>query len=173
MSAATVLAELGTGASVTWATAESGLKWNREDTLAGTTPVPIPGATGTNYSWLKSLALYVTVVGTTSMSNRRIQMSGAPATGLTFSWKAVAVASYVQSAVGNLIAASGTNDAVPSTYTAMTTSPVQYDNTGVATTSTGPSGSMAVCVAGLSNLYVSGAGNANAAPSLIFTYDEA
>jgi hypothetical protein len=97
MGAATVLAELGTTATPTWATAEGGLKWNREDTLTGTTPVPVPVATGTNYSWLKSLALRVTVAGTTAITNRRISLATSPATGLTFSWKDVAVASYAQS----------------------------------------------------------------------------
>lgn len=174
MGAATVLAELGTGSSVTWADAESaGIVWNRDDSASGTTPVPVPTATGTKYSWIKNLALYVTVAGTTSMSNRKIYLATSPATGLTFSFKAVAVASYAQAASGNLPADGGTDGATPSGYTAMTTSAQTWDATSTSTSSTGPNGKMAVCVAGLDSTYAGGPGSANTAPSLKLSYDEA
>lgn len=173
MAAATCQAQIGTGATVSWANAEGGIKFNREDTATGTTPVPIPTATGTNFSWIKNLVLAVTVAGTTAITNRRISMSGATATGLQLFWKAVAVASYAQAAAGNLPAAAGTNGATPAGYTLMTTTPVQYDNTSVATSGTGPNGSMTVCVLGVDNTFAGGPGNATALPSLTITYDEA
>ena len=173
MGAATCQGQIGTGASVSWANAETGAKFNREDTLAGTTPIPIPTTTGTNFSWIKNFVLAVTVAGTTNITNRRISMSGATSTGLQLFWKAVAVASYVQATSGSKPADSGSNGATPAGYTLMTTSAVQYDNTSVATSSTGPNGSMAVCDFGVDNTYTLGAGNAIALPSLVITYDEA
>lgn len=171
--AATIQAQIGTGASVSWANAEGGIKFNREDTATGTTPVPIPTSTGTNYSWIKNLVLAVTVTGTTAITNRRISMSGATAAGLQLFWKAVAVASYAQAAAGNMPAAGGTDGATPAGYTLMSTTPAQYDNTSVATSSTGPNGSMAVCVLGVDSTFTGGGGNNTALPSIVLTYDEA
>lgn len=173
MAASVTQAQIGTGASVTWANAETGLKFNKEDTLAGTTPIAIPNATGTNYSWIKSTALAVTTAGTTAITNRRISLSTTTATGLQAFWKAVAVGSYAQAAVGNLPAASGSNGATPAGYTLMSTTATLYDNTSVSTASTGPTGSMAVLVVGVDNTFVGGAGSATALPSIIITYDEA
>lgn len=173
MAAAVVQGQIGTGSSVSWANAETGAKFNREDTLAGTTPIPIPTATGENYSWIKNFVLAVTTVGTTTMSNRNVYQSTSAATGLFLYFKAVAVASYAQSASGSSPSASGSNGSTPATYTLMTTSPQLYDNTGVATSGTGPNGAMAVCVLGVDHTFVGGPGNATALPSLILQYDEA
>lgn len=172
MGAATVQGQIGTGATVSWANAEGGIVWNLADSATSTTPVAIPTATGTNYSWIKNLVLAVTVVGTTTISNRTIKMGSSPTTGLALFWKAVAVASYAQAASGNRPASSGSNGATPTGYTAMTTSAVQYDNTSVASSSTGPNGSMAVCCFGVDNTYTGGAGSAIATPSVILSYDE-
>lgn len=173
MGAAVVQAQNGTGASVTWANAETGAVFNRADSLTSTTPVPIPTATGENYSWLKNFVLAVTTIGTTNISNRRISQSAAAATGLYLYWKAVAVASYAQSAVGNMPAGVGTNNTTPSTYTLMTTTPAVYDATSVSSGSTGPNGGMCVVVLGCDFLFTGGPGSATALPSLIVTYDEA
>lgn len=174
MGAATIQAQLGTGASVSYANAEGGIKWNRADSATDTaTPVPIPTATGTNYSWLKNLVLAVTVAGTTSIGNLRVQMASSPATGLTFHFKGVAQASYAQAASGNMPAAAGTNGATPSGYTAMTTSAQAYDSgTGISTASTGAKGQLCVVVIGLDFTYAGGPGTNNTAPSLTMTYDE-
>jgi hypothetical protein len=171
--AATVQAQIGTGSSVSWANAETGAKFNREDTLAGTTPIPIPTATGENYSWIKNFVLAVTGTSTTNISNRNIYQSGATATGLYLYFKFLALGSYAQSAVGNMPAGVGTNSTTPATYTLMTTSPQLYDNTSVATNSTGPNGGIVVCDLGVDHLFVGGPGNATALPSLILQYDEA
>src|SRR5678815_332962 len=174
MAAAVVRASHGTGASVTWATAEGGLKWNRDEGLTVTTaPIPIPTSAGTNYSWIKNLALEVTTTGTTNMSNRRISMATSPAAGLTYDWKAVADASYVRGNVATITDNATTNDAVPAGYTAMTTTPAVYDAASVATSSAAVNGGMAVCAVGLAFTYAGGPGTNNASPSLTFTYDEA
>lgn len=174
MSSATTQAQIGTGASVSWASAEGGICFDLADSATDTTtPISVPTSTGTVFSWIKNLVLAVTVTGTTNISNRNIFMSGSPSTGLALFWQAVAVASYAQAASGNRPASSGSNGATPAGYTAMTTSAVQYDNTSVATSGTGPNGKMAVVVLGVSGNYVGGAGTAIALPSIEIQYDEA
>ncbi len=172
MGAATCQWQCGTGSSVTWANAEGGVKFSREDSITGATPVPIPTVTGTRFSWIKNFVLAVTVAGTTNISNRNISMSGATATGLQLFWQAVALASYTQAAVGNQPADSASNGATPAGYTLMTTSVAQYDNTSVASSGTGPNGKMAVCCLGVDHTFVGGPGSATALPSLILSYDE-
>ena len=163
----------GNAAEPAGVSAEGGIKWNREDTQAGaTTNVPVPTATGTNYSWLKNLALEVTTVANpaTSITNRRIAIASAQPAGVTQHWKAAA---YVQAAVGNMPAASGSNDAVPSTYTLVSTTPAVYDNAAVSGGTLGRNGSMIQVVTGVSFLFTAGGGSAHALPNLQLTYDEA
>ncbi len=173
MSAATCQAQAGTGSSVSWANAEGGVTFNLADSITSTTPVAIPTATGTNFSWIKNLVIAVTVTGTTAMTNRTIKMGSSPSTGLALFWKDVAVASYVQAASGNRPSSSGSNGATPAGYTAMTTSAVQFDNTSHVTSASGPNGDMAVVVLGVDFLYTGGAGSAIALPSIVLSYDEA
>jgi hypothetical protein len=173
MGASTTQVQIGTGASVAWANVEAGCKYNLADSATSTTPIAIPTTTGTVFSWIKNLVLAVTGTGTTTINNRNISMSGATATGLKLWWKDVAVASYAQAATGNRPTASGSNGATPAGYTLMTTSAVQYDNTSVVTSGTGPNGDMAVCVLGVDNLFVGGPGSATALPNILVQYDEA
>lgn len=174
MAAATCQTRLGTGASVTWADAESaGVKLNRYDSATDVTPIPIPATTGTKYSWIKNFVLYVTVTGTTSISNRRVSQSAATPTGVQLFWKTVAVASYVQAASGNMPADDAADGHTPSGYTLMSTTPAQYDNASVSTGSTGPNGAMAVCCLGVSSTYTGGPDSAAVLPSFVITYDEA
>jgi hypothetical protein len=170
--AATVQAQAGTGSSVTWANAEGGVKWNLDDSISGTTPVAIPTATGTVFSWLKNLVLSVTATSTTTITNRTVKMSASLPTGLALWWKTVAVGSYAQAGSGNRPASSGSNGATPAGYTSMTTTAQQYDNTSVATSSTGPNGSMCVIVGAADNTYVGGAGVISLG-NVILSYDEA
>jgi hypothetical protein len=173
MGAATVQAQIRTGSgSGSAANAEGGVSFSLDDSATGTTPVQIPTSTGTNYSWIRNLELHVTSTGTTTINNRTIKMSGSPSTGLKLHWKDVAVASYAQAASGNRPSSSGSDGATPSGYTNMTTSAVQYDNTSVATSSTGANGDMAVCVMGVDSSYSGGPGSAISLPSIILGYDE-
>ena len=174
MGAATVQARAGTGSSVSYASAEGGVSFNLADSITDTTtPIAVPTSTGTVFSWIKNLVLYVTATGTTTMSNRTIKMSGSPSTGLALFYKAVATASYAQAASGNRPTSSGSNGATPAGYTAMTTSAVQYDNTSTSTGSTGTNGTLAVCVLACDNTYVGGPGTAIALPNIVIAYDEA
>jgi hypothetical protein len=173
LAAAVVQARAGTGSSVSWASAETNVAFCLADVVTGTSnPIPIPTTTGTNFSWIKNLVLYVTTAGTTSMSNRTVNVASSLSTGLAFHWKDVAVASYAQAASGNRPATSGSNGNVPTGYTAMTTSPAQYDNTSVSTSSTGPCGDMCVCVLGVSGNFAGGAGNAVSLQNISLNYDE-
>ena len=115
----------------------------------------------------------MTGAGTTTMSNRNIYQSTAAATGLFLYFVAQAVVAYVQASGATKPADVSSNGATPATYTLMTTSPQLYDNTGVATSGTGPNGSMVNVVLGVDHTFVGGPGNATALPSLILQYDEA
>lgn len=173
MGAATCQAQIGTGASVSWANVETGVTFNLADSATSTTPISIPTATGTNFSWIKNFAIAVTGTGTTNMTNRTIKMGSSPSTGLALWWKDVAQASYAQAASGNRPASSGSNGATPAGYTSMTTSAQQWDNTSHSTGSTGPNGDMVVCVLGVDFTYVGGAGSAVSLPNIVVSYDEA
>lgn len=173
MAAATCQIQLGTGSSVSWANVESACKFNLADSASSTTPVAVPTATGTVFSWIKNIALAVTVTGTTAITNRKIYMASSTSTGLALFWKDVAVGSYSQAASGNRPSSSGSNGNTPAGYTLMSTTPALYDNTSVATSGSGPNGDMAVCVLGIDNTYVGGAGSAISIPNISIVYDEA
>ena len=179
---ATVVAEFY-GASATLpagVNAETGVTWNREDTQTGTTPIPIPTAAGVNFSFLKVLALAVTGTSTTTISNRTIRDSAPLATGLGWAWKTDTQANWGTSfnQTGGTKGPAdtiGTNNATaaPAGYTAITTTPVQFDNTSQATTSTGiGTDLLAAVVLGVDATYVGGPGTATLG-TLILGYDEA
>ncbi len=154
------------------ATAETGITFNRADDQAGTgSPVPIPNAAGTRTSWKKNLALEVTTAGATSITNRTVRHTTAPAAGLKLHFKGAAT--YAQSSAANAPADDATtNDATPTGYTAMSTTAQSYFATA-ATAVLGRNGNFCEVVASLSNLYLGGAGTAQAVPSLELSYDEA
>ena len=89
--AATLKAYCATGATPTLASADSAdsasIRYGRDDSQSSTATIPIPTATGTHYSYLKYLLLDVTVTGATSISNRKISIASALATGLTLWFK--------------------------------------------------------------------------------------
>lgn len=173
--AATIQVRIGTGASVSYADASGGMGFNQEDSLAGTsTPVQVPtSANTTNYSYIKSFVLYVTGTASTNISNRRVAWASNPPTGLYAFWKDVAQASYAQAASGNQPAPGGSNGAVPSGYTLLSTTPALWDNTSTSTGTTGAKGDLCVLVAGVGNNYTGGAGSATSMQTVNFLYDEA
>lgn len=173
--AATVKVYINTGAGPTIADAEAtGIKFNREDTATGTTPIPKPTAAGTNYSWYKTLMLYVeSGGGSTSLSNRGIRFATSPSTGLTGFFKDGST-TYTQATSGNKPADNGTtNDAAPATFTALTTSFQTWNAASAAATNTTRNGNYVQVVAGVSNNYAGGAGSAIALPNIETQYDEA
>lgn len=102
------------------------------------------------------------------------------ATGLGWYWKTDTQANWAatfnqQSASKGAADTSGSNNATaaPAGYTAITTSPVQYDNTSQITTSTGIGTALLLGVdLGVDGTYAGGAGTASLG-SLVLGYDEA
>lgn len=167
------------GASATepaGANAETGIKFNREDTQSGTTPIPIPTtASGTNYSWRKNLALSVTATAATTISNRRLYLASAPATGLELFFKAAST--YTQASSGDKPADDATTNGVdPAGYTAITATTLAgahvWHATGVSGGSSGRNGDFLVALLGVSANFAGGAGSATSLPSISAAYDE-
>lgn len=156
----------------TGVTAETGIKFNRDNTQTGTTAIPIPTAAGTRFSWPKWTGLEVTTTDTTSLSNRRIRMAAGIATGMALWWQAVVAASYV-TPVAVAAADTGANGSTPAGYTAMTTSDAVYQAASVSAGSTGLNGGFVELALGVDFLYVGGASSNAAVPTLTYTYDEA
>lgn len=171
--AATVRASIATGAGPTLASAEGGIKWNLADSATDTTtPIQIPTATGSTYSWVKNLLLEVTATGTTALSNRKIRRTAAPPTGMEVFFKDGG-ATYAQAAVGNKPADAGTNGpATPATYTAMTAVFQAWDAASVSAGTLGRNGNFVIVALGVDATYAGGAGTAQTAPTLELQYDE-
>lgn len=169
--AATVQARIFTEGS--GANAETGIVFNREDSQSGTTPVPKPTATGTNYSWYKNLALYVTAGGgSTSLSNRKARITASPAAGLLLCFKDGG-ATYVQATGSNKPADNtSANGAVPTGWTQLTTTFQTWDATSVAATNNARNGNFVQVLLGVDATYAGGAGSNIALPTLELQYDE-
>lgn len=172
--AATVNARIFTGASEgTGADAETGIKFNKEDTQTGTTAISKPSSTGTNYSWKKSLGLRVTAGGgSTSLSNRKIRWASAPSTGLTGFFKDGG-ATYAQATGSDFTDDTTGNATAPSTYTALSTTMQTWDATSEAATDSDRNGNFVLVVLGVGSNYAGGAGSAISLPNLELQYDEA
>jgi hypothetical protein len=174
----------GSGPTVTSVdSVDSGsFKFGRDDSVTSTSPLPIPTTTGTHFSYLKYLGLYtVSSGGATSISNRKVSLASALATGLAVWW--YATAAYVQNAgatgttVGDYPADSGSSGATPAspgafTYAALTTTPAAYDSSTVLTANTALNGKYVVFVLAVADTYAGGGGPATL-PNVIYTYDEA
>ncbi len=170
--AATVQAQYANGAGPTLANAEGGSKFNREETLTGTTPIPKPNAAGTNFSYPKVYVLAVTGTDTTSISNLRHNMASSPAAGLKLWFRDDGVTYQRPNAVAAADNAT-TDDATPAGYTVESTTPSSWDAGSYSTSSTGRKGDYLSVALGVSNLYLGGAGGAIALPNEVLTYDEA
>lgn len=170
---ATVRASIATGVGPTLASAASGIKFNREDTQSGASaPVPVPTTTGTNFAWVKQLLLEVIAPDATSLSNRKVLLSGVASAGLVL-WFKDGTATYVQPASDNKPTDSGANGATPAGYTACSTSAQTWDPAIVSAGSAGRNGNFITVVLGVDFRYVGGAGSAITLPELKLQYDEA
>ncbi len=170
--AAVVRVSYASGAGPALSNAETGAKYNREESLAGAaTPITVPISTGTAFSWPKVFRLEVTTIdAATSISNLRHRISAATATGLKL-WFVDNGATYTQ--VAAVAAAdSGTNDSTPATYTAAPTTDTVYDAASYSAGTTGGKGDYIRYALGVSNLFTGGANSATALPNLVITYDE-
>ncbi len=154
--------------------AEGGIIFGRDDSVGSTTPVPKPNASGTNYSWYKMLSLKVTSGGgSTSLLNRKVRWATAPTTGLTGDFLTTAPSAYTQATSGNKPTDDASvNDAAPTGYTQLSTSFQTYDSATVAATNSTKNGKFCQTIAGISNLYLGGAGSSIALPNIELQYDE-
>lgn len=155
------------------ATAESGFKMNKADSLSGTTPIAKPTATGTAFSYVKQLALEVTGTGTTTIGTLQVKRSTTMSTGLGLHF--YGNASYLDQTGGTGAGSdSGSDGATPTSYTAMTTSYQTYDaTTGISTGSTGRKGTFCRLALGVDSTYAGGAGTAISLPDVLLSYTEA
>lgn len=160
------------GAGPSLANAETGIVYNQEESLAGTTaPIPRPTATGTEFSWPKVFRVEVTGTDSTTLSNLRVSYDGsAPAAGLALWWKDDG-ASYTQVAA-EADSPSGSNGATPTGYNDLTATPEVYDATGASAGTTGGKGDYFRVALGIDNTYAGGAGSDIALPDLEVTLDE-
>lgn len=80
------------------ATGVSSKKWNRVDTQSGTTPIPTPTSTGTNFSFVATFQVEITNAASLSMTNILVGKVANEATTGTKLWLVTshAVGSYVQ-----------------------------------------------------------------------------
>lgn len=93
--AMTVQIDLATGATPTY-TGVSSVKWNLEDTQAGTTAIPTPTATGTNFSFVKSFQIEITATGSLNMTNVKVGKVASETTTGTKLWHVTSHAAYTQ-----------------------------------------------------------------------------
>ncbi len=107
--AMTVRIDQGTGGTPTWAQVTS-VKWNRTDDAATASAIPTPTATGTNFSFVKSMMIDITVTGGLTMTDVKVGKTGAESTTGTKLWHRTdhAEGSYVQAAAAP--AATGDNN---------------------------------------------------------------
>jgi hypothetical protein len=171
--AAVVQAQQGTSTGPTLASAEGGVKFTKDDAInSGTTPVNIPSATGTNYSWKKSFALVVTSGGgSTNLSNRKVKVASTPTTGLHLYFHDQPT--YAQAGSGDFTDSVASNNAVPSTYTEITTTLQTWHAGSAAATNSTRNGDWVEVALGCGSDYAGGAGSAIALPNIQCQYDEA
>lgn len=163
------------------ASAEGGWKFNREDTQSGTTPIPIPTATGQNFSWHKNFAFNVSGTGT-NLSNFTIKaasaynVTGPPnLVGLRLWW--AAKSTYTQSTSAHLTDSASSNSTAPTndmsvTFAAVTTTAQQW-YAGPIAAGAGRKGDFLYLALGVGYDYVQG-GNSNfTLPNMTAAYDEA
>ena len=73
-----------------------GFLFNRDDTRVGTTSIPKPTATGTNFSWVKSFQIEVTTHDSKTMTSVRVGKTVNEADAGTKVWLNVGNAAYTQ-----------------------------------------------------------------------------
>lgn len=93
--AMTVQIDVLTGAGPT-ATAVTACVFNREDTVNGTTGVPVPTAAGTKFSWVKSFQVEITATGGLTMTNILVGKVANETVVGTKLWRVTSHAAYTQ-----------------------------------------------------------------------------
>lgn|SRR5262249_17606052 len=94
--AMTVQIDIGIGATPTYTNGITSVKWNLEDTQSGTTAIPTPTSTGTNFSFVKSMKIDIVTVASLNMTNVKIGKVAAETTTGTKLWHVTSHTTYVQ-----------------------------------------------------------------------------
>lgn len=158
------------GHGTTRGSAEGGYAFGRSED--GLTVIPIPTATGTHFSWETWLYLWCSAGGgTTHISNKKVQLASAIATGLHEWFRAVAAGSYVQPAAV-AAADAGANGATPGSDTEIVSaSATVFESTSVAAANSAMASEYCVAAIGVDNSFAGGGGS-SALPTLNMIYDE-
>lgn len=175
--AMTIVIDCLTGAGPT-VTAASAIVFSREDSVIGTTGIPVPTATGTKFSWAKTMQLEITATGGLTMSNILVGKVTNESVAGTKLWEVTshAVGAYVQasSAPGdtadNNVTAPTVNGAAAAAVQLISTPPSTYAAGPFNTT--GRKGNLVELVAGLDNTCVS-SGTGIASPTMRWKWTEA
>lgn len=133
--AMTTQIDLYTGAGPTVA-ATTAVKWNRVDTEAGTTVIPTPTATGTNFSYVKTFRIEITATGSLTMTDILFGKVASESTTGTKLWHVAgthAVGAYVQAVAAptatgdNNVTGPTVNGAVATAVPLTSAPPAAYD----------------------------------------------
>lgn len=172
--AATVQVWTATGAAnaIQLSSAETGFTFGRNDAVIASTAIPRPDTTGTAYSFAKTLLLQVTAVsGGTSLSNRRIRLESAPATGVYLFFRSIG-ATYTQATAAVSADYVGTNGYIPNGWTLLSTTFQTWDAASATAVASQRNGAYVQVAIGIGQNYLGGAGAAIAIPNLVVQYDE-
>jgi hypothetical protein len=156
--------------------AETSIKFNKVDTKDGTTPPVVKPATadGTAFSYIKCLAIKVTTAdAAVNLSNYRVYLGGTPSTGLVIAADLTAGAYIDQTGGTGAGADSGSDGALPTGFTALSTTPQQYDAGPDSGSGTGRKGDFCNVVLAVDTTYAGGGGSAISLPTLSIDFDEA
>jgi hypothetical protein len=164
-----------TGAGPT-TTAITSFKFNRDDTLTGTTAgIPTPSTTGTKFSWVKSLQIEITATGGLTMTNVLVGKTANETITGSKLWRVTSHSSYTQATVepsdtgDNNVTGPTLNGAVASALELITAPPSAYAAGPFNTT--GRKGNIVELAAGIDNTNVT-SGTAVASPTIRFKWSE-
>lgn len=115
--------------------------WSRVDDATGTTVIPTPTSTGTNFSFIKSFKVNITATGSLSMSNILFGKVANETTTGTKLWQSVAHSSYTQATAAPT--ATGDNNSTAPTFNGATATAVQLISAPPSTYAAGPFSSVA------------------------------
>lgn len=110
--AMSVQVDVLTGAGPT-ASPVTSVVMNREDTVSGTTPTPVPSSSpATNFSWVKSFQIEITVTDSLDMTDIRVGKVAAETVTGTKLWHVTANSAYTQ-ATGSPTSTADNNTTAP------------------------------------------------------------
>ena len=165
-----------TGASAGTSAAVTAVVWSLVDNATGTSPeVATPTATGTNFSFVKSLKIHITTVNSLSMTNVMVGKVAAETTTGTKLWAYTGHATYTQAtaaptSTGDNNVTAPTINAAAGTALALISAPPAAYAAGPFTT-TGDQGNNVEITLGVDHTNTT-AGTAVACPTLEWSWTE-